>query len=90
MIFLCEIKSIWWLKINFQSIEIWFLVSNKRLQIVLFMFSKPANQLEVCKDVFKLLLVWLNWKLETFPVVDAFLLYNCFSFVFRNTTQNVS
>lgn len=87
MIFLCEIKSIWCLKINFQSVVIWFLVSDKSLQIVPFAFSETANQLEVCKGVFKLLLVWLNWNLETLPVADAFLLYNCFPFIFRNAAQ---
>lgn len=50
------------------------------------MFSETANQLEVCKCVFKLLLVCLNWKLET-PVPDVFLLCSCFPRIFRNTTQ---
>lgn len=51
------------------------------------MFSETTNQLEVCKGVFKLLLVWLNWKLETPPVADVFLLYSCFPLIFRNTTE---
>lgn len=82
----CEIKSISWLNFNFWNIVIWFLRANKRLQIVLFMFSETTSQLEVWKGVFKLLLVCLNWKLAT-PVADVFLLYSCFLLVFRNPTR---